>query len=137
MLHTSGRKANDNGQAAEAIIDGLLRRKGYTPERQQRIGKSIFDKELQVDFYLASVPPFPNGLIIESKWQQVGGSAEEKLCYLVANIDYVYPCSTIVIADGNGFTAGALRWLRAQAGQGRLFAVFSIAEFLTWSNQNL
>lgn len=132
-----GRQANRNGRAAEGVIEDTLARRGYEVHTQYLIGKSIFDTDLKADFYLTSVPPFPNGLIIESKWQEVAGSAEEKIVYLVENIRFCYPCPVIIIADGNGFRAGALKWLRAQAGQGRLFAVFSVMEFLTWCNRNL
>jgi hypothetical protein len=132
-----GRRAGRNGRAAEGVIEDTLNRRGYTPQTQYPIGKGIFGTDLYADFYLAHVPPFPNGLIIESKWQEVAGSAEEKIVYLVENIRLCYPCPAIIIADGHGFRTGALRWLRSQAGQGRLFAVFSIVEFLSWCNQNL
>jgi hypothetical protein len=132
-----GRKANQNGRAAEGVIGDTLIRRGYRPIPQYLVGKSIFSTDLYVDFYLESVPPFPNGLIIESKWQEVSGSAEEKIVYLVENIRHCYPCPVIIIADGNGFRPGALHWLRSQAGQGRLFAVFSLVEFLSWCNRTL
>jgi len=134
---TQGRTANRTGKAAEHVIHAILTQKGYAPHRQHPIGRSIFDTDLYADFYLPSAPLFPHGLAIESKWQQVSGSAEEKLCYLFLNIRDVYPCPAIIIADGAGFRLGALRWLRAQTGIGRLFAVFNIVEFLTWSNQSL
>lgn len=134
---TQGRNANHNGRAAEDVIAGILAGYRYTYERQYPIGNGIFETPLQVDFFLPSVKPFPNGLIIESKWQQVPGSVDEKLCYLVENIKSVYPCTTIVMIDGLGFRPGAIRWVKAQAGHGRLFAAFDLREFLTWSNQSL
>lgn len=134
---TQGRNANRNGREAENIIAGVLERRGIPFTRQYRIGNGIFDTPVAADFYAPSVKPFPNGLIIESKWQQVAGTAEEKLCYLVENIHYCYPCTTVIVIDGDGFRVGALRWLRSQAGHGRLFAVLSLVEFVTWSNSNL
>jgi hypothetical protein len=134
---TQGRQANRNGRAAESIIAGLLDQRGCPYVRQSPIGLGIFGTPLFVDFYIPTTRAFPNGLIIESKWQQVAGSAEEKLCYLVENIRTVYPCTTIVMIDGLGFRPGAIRWLKAQTGQGRLFAAFDIREFLTWCNQSL
>jgi len=134
---SQGRSANRNGRGAEDIIAGILDRKRIPYARQHHVGSGVFDTPIYVDFSLPSPPPFPNGLIIESKWQQVAGSAEEKLCYLVENIRYCYPCTTVVVIDGDGFRPGAVRWLRSQAGHGRLFAVFSLVEFVTWSNQNL
>lgn len=134
---TQGQKANKNGRAAEDVVADILSRHRCSYTRQHPIGNGIFDTPLRADFYLPTTRPFPNGLIIESKWQQVAGSAEEKLCYLVENIRTVYPCTTIVMIDGLGFRPGAVRWLKAQAGQGRLFAAFDLREFLTWSNQSL
>jgi hypothetical protein len=134
---TQGRQANRNGRAAEDVLSAILDRKACAYRRQYPIGLGIFETPLFVDFYLPTTKPFPNGLIIESKWQQVAGSAEEKLCYLVENIRTVYPCTTIVMIDGSGFRPGAIHWLKAQAGQGRLFAAFDLREFLTWSNQSL
>lgn len=132
-----GRRANRNGRAAEGVIEDTLVRRGYRPLAQHYIGKSIFQTDLYADFYLPALPGFPDGLVIESKWQEVGGSAEEKIVYLVENIRTCYPCPTIVIADGHGFRTGALTWLRAQAGQGHLYAVFSLVEFLSWCNRTL
>lgn len=132
-----GRRANLNGRYAEDVIADTLTRRGFKPERQKPIGKSIFGSDLIVDFYLPTVPVLPNGLIIESKWQEVAGSADEKLCYLVNNIQQVYPCFTIVVIDGGGFRPGAVEWLRTQAGQGRIFAVFNLGEFLSWCNRSL
>ena len=132
-----GRTANRNGRAAEDVITTILTQRGYPPVRQYPVGMGIFETALYADFYIPSLPPFPNGLIIESKWQQVGGSAEEKLCYLVENIRTCYPCSVIIMIDGGGFRPGAVRWLRAQAGQHRLFAVFTLGEFLSWCNRTL
>jgi hypothetical protein len=137
MLMLQGKRANSNGRYAEDLIADTLIRRGYTAKRQYPIGESIFGTKLFADFYLASVPPFPNGLIIESKWQEVGGSAEEKLCYLVENIQFCYPCPVIVVIDGGGFRSGAVRWLRSKAGQGRLFAVLNVGEFMKWCNQKL
>jgi hypothetical protein len=137
MIRTQGHNANRTGRAAEHIIAATLDQRGYQPQRQHLIGTSIFDTALYADFYLSSAPGFPNGLAIESKWQQVGGSAEEKLCYLVENIRHVYPCPVIIVIDGGGFRPGAARWVRAQVGQGNLYAVFAIAEFLTWLNNTL
>jgi len=134
MIRTQGHNANRTGRAAEHVINATLTQRGYTPLRQYPIGQSIFDTALYADFYLSNAPGFDAGLAIESKWQQVGGSAEEKLCYLVENIRHVYPCPAIIVIDGGGFRPGAVRWVRAQVGQGNLHAVFTIAEFLTWLN---
>lgn len=131
-----GKRANMNGQAAEDVIASILMQRRYIPQRQYLIGSSIFNTPLFADFYLDDIPTFPGGLIIESKWQEVGGSVDEKFPYLVANIQEVYPSPAIIVLHGGGFRPGAEQWLRRQV-RGNLFGVFRLEEFLTWVNHNL
>lgn len=136
IVQRQGQQAGRNGRLAEHVIADTLTRRGIAFSRQWRIGKSIFHTDLIADFHIPQMPHIGE-LAIESKWQQVGGSAEEKLCYLVENIRHCYPCPVIVVIDGGGFRTGAIQWLRAQADHKQLFAVFSLVEFLTWCNQTL
>ncbi len=110
------------------------------PERlfvaQYPIGHSIYGLPLLADFWIKGAPGFPEGLALEVKWQQSQGSVDEKFPYLVLNIQQCYPCPAVVIADGGGQRPGALHWLRAQTGD-NLLAVYSLAEFLAWSNRYL
>lgn len=131
-----GRRANLNGQAAEDVIAAILMQRRYIPQRQYPICESIFGTPLFSDFYLDDVVSFPTGLTIESKWQEVSGTADEKLPYLVHNILECYPCPAIVVLHGGGFRTGAERWLRGQV-RGNLYGVFRLEEFLTWANHNL
>lgn len=135
ITQQQGRTANRTGRHAEHVIADTLSRRGIAFERQWPAGRSVFDTALVADFYL---PNLATGIIIESKWQQVPGSAEEKLCFLVENIRHdCYPCPVIIVIDGGGFRPNALAWLRAQVDGKRLYAVLSIVEFLTWCNQAL
>lgn len=121
-----------SGAAFEASVVGLLKAKGYEPERQIPIGKGIYGTNLRADIYVEGVPGYPDGLIVECKWQDVSGSAEEKLPYLVLNIKEHYPAPTIVAVAGDGMREGALAWLKAQEG-GRLTQVFVTAdELMSW-----
>lgn len=135
-MSTQGKWANSNGRAAEDTINDVLIRHRLIALRQYHVGKSIYGTPLYADFYVATAPGFPDGLIIESKWQETQGSADEKLPYLVTNIHQCYPCPTIIVLDGGGFRPGAERWLCSQVG-GRLYAVMNFREFLTWCNRNL
>lgn len=131
---SQGFRANKNGSTVEHILGDLLASKGYRVQRQHYIGKSIFDTDTYADLYVEGILQFPAGLAIESKWQESRGTAEEKVVYLVENIRHCYPCPVIIIADGGGHRAGVLNWLRRQAGQRGVYAVFSIAEFIKWCN---
>lgn len=130
-----GARANRQGLAAESVIAAMMRDRGHRVIRQYPLGTSIYGGDLRADCYVPDLPGFPRGLAIESKWQQVGGTADEKLPYLVANIRHCYPCPAIVVVGGGGIRPGALRWLRAQADGAQLVAIFSLEEFLSWLNR--
>lgn len=137
---TQGARANRTGHAAEEMIACALMTKGWPFLRQLRIGESIYSlphlpAPLLTDFYLPEAPGFPDGLCIESKWQQVGGSVDEKLAYLERNIQQRYPCPVVVVLHGGGIRPGAEAWLRAQVG-GNLAAVYGLEGFLKWINSN-
>lgn len=136
LVKSQGQRANTNGQAAEDVIAAILMQRRYIPQRHYPIGLGIFDTPLFTDLYLADVPTFPQGLAIESKWQQSAGSVDEKWPYLVQNIIECFPCPAIVGIHGGGFRPGAEQWLRRQV-RGNLFGVFRLEEFLTWANHNL
>lgn len=129
--------ANLSGRTFEGIVEDALLRKGLTPDFQCWLDAySIFNKRIRVDVKIDPCTLFPDGLIIEAKWQDVGGSAEEKLPYLVLNAKHRYPYPTIVIIDGKGWSEGAIEWLRAQVDD-HLIAVYSTREFISWVNRGI
>lgn len=129
-------KANNNGSTAEVVIGAVLSRKGVPFVPQYHIGAGIYGTPLRVDFYLPAAPRHPDGLIIEVKWQDSSGSAEEKLPYLWMNIEHHFPCPAVVVIDGPGFRPGAVEWMRSRVG-GNLAAVYNLQEFVSWCNRNL
>jgi hypothetical protein len=137
IKHSQGKQAVKSGQAAESTIFYMLNERGYTVERQRSIGTGIYGTELRADFHVKGIYLFPDGLIIESKWQEMGGSVDEKYPYLVENIRQCYPCQAIVVHGGGGAKRGAIEWLRRQVDGDKLFAVFSFEEFLAWTIRNL
>lgn len=133
---TQGGRANKSGRSAEEVISTILMQRGCLFERQKFIGRGIFNSDLYADFYIRSRDDYPIGLIIESKWQDVSGSVDEKLPYLVLNIKECYPCPAIIVLHGGGFRPGAEQWLRQQVDI-KLIHVFRLEEFLSWCNRNL
>jgi hypothetical protein len=105
--------------------------------RQYPLGDSIYESPLFADFAVFGSDRFAAGLIIESKWQQSGGSVDEKFPYLVENIRSVYSMPCVLVVDGGGHRPGSLKWLRRQVDNERLLAVFSLSEFVGWANRNL
>jgi len=131
-------KRKTSGQTFEGVIESLFTSNGIRVARQVQLSEtSIYGKRIRVDFLTEPDSRVPKGLIVEAKWQDVTGTAEEKLPYLVINIKRFYPYPTIVVIDGHGFTAGAIRWIKRQVDNEKLIGVFSIKEFISWCNREL
>ncbi|NMP24258.1 PD-(D/E)XK nuclease superfamily protein [Sulfobacillus harzensis] len=150
---SAGQRANQSGNKLEALVSTVLTQSGYVEvpraafltalelkrfARQWPIGPGIYGTPMKVDFAVMGIPSLPNGSIIEVKWQSVSGSVDEKLPYLALNIDQRFPFPTIVVIDGGGWKRGAIAWLKGRVPYvGNLFAVYSMSEFIDWSNQSL
>jgi len=119
---------------------GLLLSQNNLPKRYARqvyIGQGIYGTDIYVDFYVIGSSAINSGLIIECKWQQTGGSVDEKLPYLNLNIQQCYPVPAIVLIDGGGMKPKAVNWLSTQtASNQNLLAVHNLTSFITWSNNN-
>ena len=102
--------------------------------RKFHVGQSIYGTNQYCDFICYHPERWPDNLIIESKWQQSGGSVDEKYPYLVLNIQIQYQSPTIVVLDGGGYKQGAERWIRSQVGHGNFRHVFNMPQFATWVN---
>lgn len=125
---TQGAQANRTGDVAEEVVGAVLRAYGVQYIRQQRIGEGVYKgRMMKVDFFLPD-----HELIIESKWQSVGGSADEKLPYLCLNIKQRYPYPTIIVLGGRGWCAGSVEWITAQVDGERLLHVLSVEDFMKW-----
>jgi len=128
-------KPNKSGRDTEDILAAVLRVSGITFHRQVTIGTTIYGTELRVDFVLLNLREFPAGLIVESKWQDVGGSVDEKFPYVLENIRHQYPLPAVVIVHGGGCRDGAVRWLRERVDGTHLIAVYGLEEFISWANR--
>ena len=152
VILPGGRIANVNGNELEVFIEGVLLRKGYQfvdrtkfgpavyleqpiYSRQVYVGQSVYDTRLYCDFYIYHPQKWPNGLLIESKWQQSAGSVDEKYPFLVLNIKQKYPTKTIVLLDGGGYKKQAKDWLKAQE-DNKLIHVMNMSDFQIWANKN-
>ena len=159
---TQGGKAVTSGSVLESTVEGTLQGHGYfqvgenVPKKQRQdelisagllpkryarqvyVGAGIYGTDLYVDFYILGAKVFACGLIVECKWQQTGGSVDEKLPYVNLNIQQCYPVPAIVVIDGGGMKPGAIDWLTEQVESNpNLIAVHTLANFIIWANQNL
>jgi hypothetical protein len=143
--------ANYTGNQLEKFIqDRLIERKyqfvsrtnfkatvnSETPiySKQFHVGNGIYDTPLFCDFILHHPTKWPDCLIIESKWQQSGGSVDEKFPYFVQNIKSTHLSKTVILLDGGGYKKNAELWLRNQVGD-NLIHVFNMGEFQKWANK--
>jgi hypothetical protein len=125
---TLGNKANKTGNVAETLIACVLKSNNIPFKRQYVLGTSIYGDPLKHDFVLTV-----DKIILEIKWQQVGGSADEKYPLLVANLKQQVGYRSIIIADGGGAKPNSIRWMSEQTDD-QLIGVFTISEFIKFVN---
>ncbi len=150
--HSSSKKRNSGipTNPLERIVENNLEKFGYTfitaqefeaaihlnqpiYSRQYLIGENIYDTELFCDFILYHPQKYPDYLVIETRWQEIGGTEDEEYVFLVLNVKEKFPCNALVLVAPGWYKKGAEDWIRNQAG-GKLQAVFNMAEFQTWVN---
>lgn len=151
MAKTGGTQANFTGKNLEQFIETNIQTAGYEfvhkkkfepavyfeqpiYSKQVYIGKSIYGTSIYCDFILYHPEKHPDKLIIEAKWQQSGGSVDEKYPYLIINIQTKYPHKTLLVLDGGGYKQGAEEWIKSQVGN-NLLNVQSMSEFQIWANK--
>ena len=152
MIDRQGQKANTTGNNLERFIADKIQEAGYEKvleklfvskqsmrqpiyASQFNIGKSIYGNDRKCDFILYHPDKHPGCLVIESKWQQVSGSVEEKIPFLVMCIREA-KYESYVMLDGGGYSKGAETWLRSQVGKGNLKGVFNMQEFQKFVNND-
>lgn len=149
---TGGTLANNRGRELESRVAALLEDSGYEnvhpPEivfpmrimdqpiyaKQVEIGRDIYGKVRRCDLLVYNSRVWPDGLVIQCKWQASSGSVEEKYPFEVLNIQKdEYP--TIIVLDGGGYSKGSENWLKGQAGKNRLLHVFSFGELQKFASK--
>jgi len=107
---------------------------------------SIYGHQGKTEFLVKS-SRFNLEVRIECKWQQSSGSVDEKYPYLYFNcVEAIPEADIIIVYGGGGMKQGAIDWLK-NAAQERKYQenlrtpknirVFTLEEFLSWTNQRL
>jgi len=123
---------NEAGQSIEDLLADHMTRWGVAFKKQVFVGRSVFHHRLRVDFKLLNLALYPNGLIVESRWQGSQGSIDDKFIALAVNILKCYPLPTVVVVGGKGAKVGAVNYLRERVDGQRLVAVYDMEDFLLW-----
>lgn len=133
MTNGPGAKARDNREEAEEVLYGLLVRRRYFVRRHEVVGESIAETPLKASLYIRPCERFPEGLIVEPRYQAVKGSIDHKLAYLWCNVHFgCYPYPIAVVLMGGGQAEGISNWLRGQVDGKHLIGVFTQEEFKQW-----
>lgn len=149
VVQSQGRQANRNGRVFEDLIAQRLRSEGYVsltklPDKfefpffvAQLRGRfsSIYGSPLRVDFFVWHPEKYPNGMIIECKYQETAGSADEKFPYTVANLRKANIPAVLLIM-GRGPKPCSVEWCLKQ--QDEHLKVFKDLEsFMKSTNRDL
>jgi hypothetical protein len=134
ITSSSGARANRTGNQLERFVEQALQDRGYIEvpnhkyqlftdrhtasgrqyARHVPVDTTVYGTKRVCDFLIVNEALFPGGLIMECKWQQSGGSVDEKYPFLVLNVVKTN-VPTIILLDGSGYKIGAKQWLQRQA----------------------
>jgi hypothetical protein len=103
------KQAVASGRELEKEVAEIGRGLGLTAEEQVAVGRRIWGARRKIDIVLKH-PETRVSLGIECKYQQVGGSAEEKLPALISDIG-AWPIRGLVVFAGAGFSENIRSWL--------------------------
>lgn len=152
-----GGRANHTGNRLEGFVEDILKREGFQEfwdhkeqifenrkavggkqyAKQVPCGTSIYETQRKCDFLVLNKEKFPDGLIIECKWQQSSGSVDEKYPLTLFNIIKI-AVPTIILLDGGGYKPAAMKWLKDQVDPNRaLIGVYNMTEFQKVVNNGL
>ena len=153
-ITSGGTRANKTGNRLEKFVEHQLKDSGYIEfwdhkeqifenrktvggkqfAKQVPCGMSIYETKRKCDFLVLNPDKFPDGLIIECKWQESNGSVDEKYPFTLFNIIKI-AVPTVILLDGGGYKPAAMKWLKDQVGSDRaLIGVFNMSEFQTKVN---
>ena len=149
-MQQQGAQANANGRMLESDIAHRLSAHGYTklaiiPDVwtlpffvQQSIGTPIkpfinlYALAWKVDFFLWHPQKHANGLIIESRYQGIGGSVDEKYPFLIGSLKQ-QPCDSLLLILGTGARPKAVEWCRKQSTTA--CRIMTWEEFVAYANK--
>ena len=145
---SGGKTANENGKAAEDMVEEVIHKHARLPIKPYRKWGGEYGVVLKNAPYTniygsnRSRSEFliidSNGreMRIEVKWQQVAGSVDEKFPFVLFNALEVPEPLVVVVVDGGGAKPTAVEWLKEQArlhkSNTKEVLVFDLDEFEEW-----
>ena len=102
---------------------------------QLAIDTNLYGNLYKADFFLYHEINYPTGLQIESKYQDVGGSVDEKFPFIVKTLQNL-STPTIIIFDGGGARQCAINWAIEQECKQMLVFV-GVNDFAAYARKQL
>lgn len=144
-----GQQAVFNGRAFEQDVTDRLIRRSYEnlkvlpdqPTKQFFIQqwrspyRSAYGNPMTIDFYIWHPFKYPEGLLLECKYQDKPGSADHKLYYTVDNLKNTCLPSMLALM-GSGASQGARAWCEKQADE-KLIVITSFDDWNARCNRGL
>lgn len=107
----------------------------YFSKHPKKIFFGMYGTHWTPDFIAWHPSKYPDGVIIEVKYQNIGGSVDEKLPYVIGSLKQ-NDMQSILIVEGDGFRLHAIKWCMAQ--QSEKIKVFNgISPFISACNVGL
>lgn len=141
----SERSSSKNGDLLEVLVEKTLLFYGYRSGkfsdvpcylRQFNEIQNWYGAQWKVDFCIFHPVKYPNGLLIECKWQSSSGSAEDKLLATLVGLDESdYP--SVLSICGKGVRSEIISALRRRSHMRKVEIVEGFDDFLIWAQNNL
>jgi hypothetical protein len=96
------------------------------------LGSNIFGGDLKAGIFIKGLKGYEDGFFVDYHSQEVRGSTDEKLPFIVLNILEHYTHPTILVLDGKGWREGAISWAEKSVGERLIEIHRSIKEFNNW-----
>ena len=152
-----GHNANRTGRDLENRVESLLVSKGAFPVmyRDWVTDKVVVPNHVkkvlykQVDYTklwgtrgksdFALEMPTKKNIRIDTRYQGVAGSVDEKVCYLLETAEKCYPEDhVIIVIDGPGIRPAIREWmtLKASSVKHKKIEIRNLAQFELWASKN-
>lgn len=135
---TSVLRPEQSGDDFERSVFFTLQRSGAVVERGVCVGVNCYGLDWRNDFVIRNAVAYPTGLVVECKYQEANGTADEKYPYTVASIRCL-PCPALIVVggwnarlDGKGARPAAVEWMRREIDGKHLLGVLSNEQLRSW-----
>ena len=128
---SQGARANISGKELENLVEDLLTEQEIDYKAQKPF-EGVYMKTCKMDFYING----PTRIAIECKAQKVAGSVDEKIPYVMLNLDKIDADMGILVMEGAHFEAKPhiKAWAKSfcHDHDRKVLKVMSLDEFEEW-----